>query len=101
MDCVCVRLCVHVWSCQLLEAAASRLDCHVADWVLQFLSRAKPFFSATHTLTNTVGLSICAGSNGCPGFRIAICQSHSLYVLESYVGLSFSLRVSVFVCVFV
>lgn len=57
------------------QSSASRLVCHVADWMLQFLSRAKPFsFSAAHR--NRMAMSVCA--NCCPAFRIAICQSHSL-----------------------
>lgn len=72
----------HVWPCQLFKAAA--VDCLSCCWLgASVFIQAKALFPC-NTYINTAGLSSSAASNCCPGFRIAICQSHSLYVLESY-----------------
>lgn len=47
---VCMCVCVVL---SAFQSSTSRLVCHVADWVLQFLSRPKPFFSETHIHNNS------------------------------------------------
>lgn len=94
--CVCTH--TSVWSCQLFKAAP-------VDWFVMLLTGCFSFypgqslFSPQHTHKHSVGLSVCAGSNCCPGFRIAICQSHSLCVGKLCGAFFFSACLSLCLCV--